>query len=313
MEIPLPGNPLKSVNSYVVKGDARHLIIDAGLHMEACREAFLGGLKTLSIALEDCDIFITHMHADHFALLLDIQLPPETKIFLGEKDVEFLESWSGWEQIYPASRANGFPVEELSAQSQTNPFLKFDLENMPRLTPLRGDEVIEVGDFSLQCVTTPGHTEGHTCLLEPSKKLLFSGDHILGEITPNIQGWAEHRNPLDQYLQSLELEALKTGIALVLPGHRKPFSECASRIDQLKSHHAKRAEEALAALGQAAKTAYEVAPEMNWDFSVEQWEEWPLAQRWFATGEALAHLKYLLKEGKVVEEREGGKIRYRAV
>lgn len=306
MEIPLPGNPLKSINSYVVKGGERSLIIDTGLHLEVCREAFLAGLEALGVALEECDIFITHMHADHVALLTKISLPEGTKVMIGAKDAEFIRGWTGYGQLYPFAYSHGFPVDELEAQADTNPFLKLTLDNMPRLTPLEGDEVLHVGAYSLQCVPTPGHSEGHLCLYEPSGKFLFSGDHVLGEITPNIQGWSEHRNPLDEYLQSLDRALLGKEVDLVLPGHRKPFTDYSARVGQLKLHHAKRAEEALGALGQCGKTAYEVAPRMSWDFSVKDWQQWPIVQRWFATGEALAHLKWLVKEGRAVERsREG--------
>lgn len=308
MEIPLPGNPLKSINSYVIKSDKRNLIIDAGLHMDVCRETFLEGLQTLSVALENTDIFITHMHTDHFSLLTRIPLPEGTRVMIGAKDGEFLSRWTGWQQVLPQAVANGFPAEELAVQVDINPFLKLDLTNMPSLTFLKGDEVFHVGDYTLHCIPTPGHTEGHTCLFEPSKKFLFSGDHILSEISPNIVGWSENRNPLDEYLQSLECELFVKEVDMVLPGHRKPFTGCSQRIGQLKSHHARRAAEALSALGQKGRTAYEVAPLMTWDFSVKSWKDWPIVQRWFATGEALAHLKFLVKEGRALQIKENGRI-----
>jgi len=308
MEIPLPGNPLKSINSYVIKSDKRNLIIDTGLHMDVCRETFLNGLKDLAVPLHKTDIFITHMHADHFALLTKITLPEETRVMIGAKDGERLSNWTGWQQLFLQAVAHGFPTNELAAEVDTNPFLKLDLTNIPSLTFLDGDEVFHVGEYELHCLPTPGHTEGHICLFEPTKKFLFSGDHILNEISPNIIGWQENRNPLDEYLQSLELELFAKDIDLVFPGHRKQFTGCRQRIEQLKSHHKRRAAEALLALGPKGRTAYEVAPLMTWDFSVKNWKDWPIVQRWFATGEALAHLKFLVKEGRALQIEENGKI-----
>lgn len=308
MEIPLPGNPLKSVNSYVIKSDNRNLIIDTGLHMDVCRDTFLEGLHTLNVELENSDIFLTHMHADHISLLTRIQLPEETRVMIGAKDGEFLLNWTGWERFFPQASANGFPVDDLAMQVSTNPFLKFDLTNLPQLTFLSGDEVFHVGDYELHCIPTPGHTAGHTCLFEPSKKFLFSGDHILSEISPNIMGWQEDRNSLGEYLQSLELELLENEVDLVFPGHRKPFAGCEERIRQLKKHHSKRAAEALSVLESKGQTAYEIAPLLTWDFSIKNWNDWPLPQRWFATGEALAHLKYLVKEGRAHQKVDNGYI-----
>ena len=47
---------------------------------------------------------------------------------------------------------------------------------------------------------TPGHTSGHITVHEPHKKLFFSGDHVLGDITPNIQAWTDDHDPLAVYL-----------------------------------------------------------------------------------------------------------------
>jgi PAB1-binding protein PBP1 len=38
---------------------------------------------------------------------------------------------------------------------------------------------------------------------------------------------------------------------------------------------------------------------MTWDIDCENWEQFPVAQKWFAVGEALAHLLYLESEGRI--------------
>jgi glyoxylase-like metal-dependent hydrolase (beta-lactamase superfamily II) len=45
---------------------------------------------------------------------------------------------------------------------------------------------------------------GHMCFHESDKKLLFAGDHILNDITPNIQLWSDQWNPLKEYMASLD-------------------------------------------------------------------------------------------------------------
>jgi len=37
VEIPLPGNPLGTVNSYVIRSPGRNLNVDTGMDREACR------------------------------------------------------------------------------------------------------------------------------------------------------------------------------------------------------------------------------------------------------------------------------------
>jgi hypothetical protein len=45
--------------------------------------------------------------------------------------------------------------------------------------------------------------------------------------------------------------------------------------------------------------AYDIAAGMTWDIDCENWEQFPIAQKWFATGEAIAHLRYLESEGRI--------------
>ena len=53
VEIPLPDNPLKAVNSYVIKGQERNLIIDTGMRRRECLDAMQAGLERLRISLPD--------------------------------------------------------------------------------------------------------------------------------------------------------------------------------------------------------------------------------------------------------------------
>jgi glyoxylase-like metal-dependent hydrolase (beta-lactamase superfamily II) len=139
---------------------------------------------------------------------------------------------------------------------------------------------------------------GHICLYEPDKKVLVAGDHILIDITPNIQCWSDEQNPLKHYLASLDKVA-GFEVDLVLPGHRRLIRDHQARIEELKSHHAHRLAEVLAILEGASMTAFEVASRMTWDLKCDHWNDFPVAQRWFATGEAIAHLRLLEEAGKV--------------
>ena len=69
IKIPLPESPLKYLNSYVIRDSKRNLIIDTGLNRKECLDAMMGGLKKLGVELTQSDIFITHLHADHFGLV----------------------------------------------------------------------------------------------------------------------------------------------------------------------------------------------------------------------------------------------------
>jgi hypothetical protein len=49
---------------------------------------------------------------------------------------------------------------------------------------------------------------------------------------------------------------------------------------------------------------------MTWDIPLDSWNRFPVLQRWFATGETMAHLKYLEESGRVKKEMRDQKIIY---
>ncbi|GAF68517.1 unnamed protein product, partial [marine sediment metagenome] len=166
---------------------------------------------------------------------------------------------------------------------------------------------INIGDYLFKCIETPGHTNGHMCLYEPSKKIFISGDHILNDITPNISLWSDEWDPLNEYLMSLD-KVYDLDVKLVLPGHRSIFKDFKGRIQELKYHHQARVGEVLSALEKGGKNAFQVAPQLSWDVTYEAWELFPTLQKWFAFGETVAHLKYLEEKGKIRREMQGQKV-----
>lgn len=303
IEVPLPGNPLKAVNSYLVKGEDRDLLIDVGMNRDACRRALFPALERLGVHLERLDLFITHLHADHLGLSADF-LPYGATIYFNKLEGELVRGDSFWEILYRAARENGFPLKELKKAIREHPGYRYGSRGELSFTYREEGDGIQVGEHTLLCLSTPGHSPGHLCLYDKKKKILFSGDHILERITPNISGWAQE-NPLKDYIDSLtKMEAYE--VDLILPGHRQVFYDLRARIQKLKDHHHRRNEEVLQVLEGKEQTPYQVASRMSWDLSYRSWSQFPIPQQWFATGEALSHLNYLQEKGWVTSREEEG-------
>lgn len=305
LEIPLPGNPLKAINSYVIKGDGRYLQIDTGMNRGECQEAMTNYLQELKVDLKQVDFFITHLHADHLGLVSELA-PGGAKIYFNYPDAQVINDPQHWQEMADTARRNGFPESDILAAISRHPGKRYHARRPLELTLVGEGARISIADYDFVCIETPGHTPGHMCLYEPNKKIFFSGDHLLNDITPNISLWSEEDDPLAKYLQSLEKIAAYE-IKLVLPGHRRSFSNHRQRIEELKKHHEVRAEEVIAILAKGEQTAYHVASQMTWDIDCPRWEDFPLPQQWFAGGEALAHLQYLQGMGKVKRRMVGEK------
>ena len=163
--------------------------------------------------------------------------------------------------------------------------------------------MLTLGDASLRCIHTPGHTPGHTCLYIEEKEILFSGDHILFDITPNISVWRNVPFSLADYLESLQkIKYLK--VSHTFPGHREFHGDIQDRIDALTLHHHARLKEILDAIDHHPDcTAYETAGRISWSARGRAWEDFSPNQKWFAMGETLAHIKRLSDRGAISSTR----------
>jgi glyoxylase-like metal-dependent hydrolase (beta-lactamase superfamily II) len=292
IEVPLPRNPLRYLNSYLIKGDNRCLLVDTGFNWPECRAALTNGIEELGVKWSQVDFFITHGHGDHFGLVYDLS-QQDSAVYCSRTDADMIRSYvtaAFWQRVDAFYLLHGYPAERLQNHFENiNNYLSG--AQIDYKYTQEGD-IIQVGDYHLECVFTPGHSPGHMCLYEPSHKLLLSGDLILSSITSNITAWCGIDDFLGRYLESLDkIDAMN--VSLVLPGHREIIHDCRERITQLKDHHRKRLEEILYILHNGPMNAYQVASQMHWDLSYESWDEFPSFQQWFATGEAIAHLEHL--------------------
>jgi len=302
IKVPLPGSPLQATNSYVIRGAERSLIIDTGWNREDCRAVLVSGLEECGVDLRQADFFITHMHADHSGLVSTLAREG-ARIYFGWADAEIMKSTAPghWEEQIEFARKCGFPGDELEKAIGGHPGRRYSPRTSLNLSVAKEGDTISIGDYLFQCIETPGHTQGHICLYEPSKKIFLCGDHILIDITPNITLNSEERNPLKEYLMSLD-KVYDLDVELVLPGHRNIFRDHKNRIRELKQHHQTRLEEVMSILRKGKQNVFQVASQMTWDITYKSWDLFPPSQKWFAFGEAMAHLKYLEEEGKVARE-----------
>ncbi|MBU1055618.1 MAG: MBL fold metallo-hydrolase [Proteobacteria bacterium] len=302
IKIPLPKNPLGALNSYIIKNSERSIIIDTGFAQDECMNVMLSGLKELEIDIKKTDFFITHMHPDHLGLALRIA-PDTSRIYFNQIEADMLRSGYFLDEYTDAACQNGFPEKELKALYNHPGFksYKYASEGLANFHIINDGTIFGISGYQFKCIQTPGHTKGHMCLYEPDKKILIAGDHILNDITATIQLWSDEQNPLNDYMTSLD-NIYGLDIKLTLPGHRSLITNTRKRILEIKDHHQKRLENIISILKTGKKNAFQIASQMSWDTNYESWDSFPGAQKWIATGEAIAHLKYL-EQDQVQKEK----------
>ena len=302
--VPLPNNPLKELNSYLIRGKEGNLLIDTGFRQEACRQALQAGLEELGVRLEETDILLTHLHSDHTGLAADF-ITPGRRIYINageqarmEKSAEG-ETWKNSDVRY---LEEGMAPEQLSELHSTNPARAWaPLPRFEQYVPLSPGQEMEVGGHKLVALLTGGHTPGHTSLWLPEEEVMFTGDNILFDITPNITAWEGVGDSLGDYLATLR--AMRDyPVKLALPGHRKS-GDFARRVEELLTHHQARLEEARRIVKEnGGLTAYQITGRMTWKIRASSWETFPLVQKWFAMGECFSHLDRLRELGEVRRE-----------
>ena len=194
----------------------------------------------------------------------------------------------------------GFPKDLLEYADSINPASEMAIESPEGNFCYIGDQdKIEIGDHILTAVSTPGHTPGHMMFWMEQPGIMFTGDHILFDISPNITAWNGVEDSLGNYLDSLRAAGTYP-VTLALPGHRKE-GDYHQRIRDLTAHHHRRLDEVIQILSQTpGMNAYDITGLMRWRIRARNWDDFPPVQKFFAVGECLAHLDHLVKQGKVI-------------
>jgi glyoxylase-like metal-dependent hydrolase (beta-lactamase superfamily II) len=254
------------------------------------------------------DFFITHLHADHSGLV-GVLASDTSKIYFNKTEASFVNfqpSEDYWKKHFIFYASNGFPEDEMKRVWEGHPGFRYSSRRQISFSVMEEGDEIEVGNYLFRCIETPGHSPGHMCLYEANKKILICGDHILFDITTH---WEQLENSLKHYLANLD-KVYALDVNLILPGHRNIWNDHRKRIGELQEHHRDRLDEALSALQDGGKTAWDVAPYITWDIDCNSWAEFPSVQKFFAVGETIAHLDYLEGEGKVRKETRNHKVLY---
>ncbi|SEG94614.1 Glyoxylase, beta-lactamase superfamily II [Nonomuraea solani] len=303
--VPIPINPLRYVLVYALELPGGVAIIDAGWNTDEAYDALVAGLGVAGYTITDVKgVLVTHIHPDHYGLAGRIREMSGAWIALHPADARLVRERyddaaidSLIERERALLRRCGVPPLTLDELAGASMMIRHMVSMAkPDLLVEDGDE-LDLPGWDLRAIWTPGHSPGHLCFVSPSRKVLFSGDHVLAKITPIVAVHPQSGpNPLADYLDSL---AAVRGLEVeeVLPAHEYRFLELAGRVDRVLAHHDERLAEIEQVVGAAdGVDCWAVATRLTWS---RPWEKIQPFMRRSANNETLAHLVWLEAKGRV--------------
>jgi glyoxylase-like metal-dependent hydrolase (beta-lactamase superfamily II) len=296
--VPIPGNPLGKTLVYVLDGPRGPVLIDAGWAHPDSWTALTSGLGEIGFAPgEIAGVVVTHCHPDHAGLAGRIREASGAWIAMHEEDIRLIQRMheaTGDELVNWVERAGATETERADFTNLVRG--QMDLPAEPDLA-LRDGDLIDLPGRNLRVIWTPGHSPGHICLHLEDRGVLFTGDHVLPEITPHVGLYPYDEpgvDPLGTYLGSLTRTA-DLGVEDAMPAHEYRFSGVNRRSKEIIEHHEERLDELAALLGSEPETLWSLASRCHWS---SPWAELPPLSKHLATGETAAHLRTLERRGR---------------
>jgi len=302
LRMPLPF-ALNHVNLWLVEERDGHTLVDCGYGDGPTRALWERHFAETMQGAPLRRILATHYHPDHLGnaewLAARFACP------VAMTQAEFLSAHAIHDQTatYAVAdtcalfRRHGLDEAHVAEFAGRGNHYRRGVPEIPRTFErmLAGDRVV-AGGRAWQVIPGFGHSPEHAALYAADAGVLISGDMLLPRITTNVAVWPAEPDgdPLARFLRSLDAFDALPPDTLVLPSHGLPFRGIPLRIGQLRAHHAAR----LAELETAVKDAG--APQSAVDvLPVLFRRPLDLQQRFFAMGEAIAHLNHLWRGGRL--------------
>lgn len=304
LRLPLPWPGVPHGNVWAVAADGGIVLFDTGIGGKGRMRQFDLALAQAGFGLEDVRLLVcTHSHTDHYGLAAPIVEGAGCELWMHPawEHIRLLadDPAAALEHRLEVARQSGVPAaaleryrESRSGDEETG----IDAIVEPDRDLLPGVEV-ETDLGTWQVHETPGHAPSHVVLHQPERKLMISGDHLLGR-TVLFFDHGHSPDPVGEFIGGLdEIEPLE--VDLVLPGHGRPFRDPEAKIAEARRQVDELIEKVRAALAEGEKPAFEVVGDIvgaeNLNTPVSAW----------VLQIVLSCLDHLVILGEVVKVEEG--------
>ena len=302
LRLPLPWPGVPHVNAYAIAAGSGVVLVDTGMHEP-------GSLAQLELALDQAGLSLdhvrllvcTHAHSDHYGQAGPIVEASGCELWMHPNHEHMSRAAKDpdrqLERRIEVALQSGVPAAAMERYREQRKGAGIGIAEVvkPHRDLLPGVEVgTDLGAW--QVYETPGHAPSHVVLHQPDRKLLLSGDHILGRVSLYYD-FGYTPDPAGEFLSSLdtvgELEA-----DLVLAGHGRPVRDLSGLVAANRTAVRERIGRVWDAIAAGPVTPFEVVPKL---MGVD--ELTPMLVNW-GLSETLCYLRHLELRGEV-EKVEG--------
>ena len=250
------------MNGHLVARDPVTLV-DTGPLTEDAWNALGHGLSRHGFQVEDVErVLLTHGHQDHFGLAARIERLGKARLLGGRLDRgHFLGKRNGRFLLDALTRAGFGAAARFTMVAMTVAVDRF-AEPLSSWDELSGGEVLPGDGWSVVVRSVPGHTPGSLSFEVPEAGVLFTGDTVLRDITPNAIVDEDPGKPgeafrsVSRYFETLQ--GIEAPGSCLLTGHGRRIPDFPAHRSRLASRYASRVAQIERALAGTPKTVSEL-------------------------------------------------------
>ncbi len=308
LTVPTPF-PVGPVNVHLILRDPI-TIVDSGPLTDAAWDVLQAGLGAHGLGAVDVKrILLTHGHHDHYGLAAKVADVSGAEILGGALDRNNFRQERHPKLLLDDMARGGFGIGTRFAVVAAIAAVDHFAKPLEAWDELSGGETLPGDGWSVVVRSTPGHTPGSLTFEVPEAGVLFTGDTVLKDITPNavidedpVQPGKPFRS-VSTYFRTLEEIGRTNAGETLLTGHGAPIPDWHAHKGGLDRRYGLRVDQIVRQLARGPATARDLVTAI--------FPRVKTLNVFLAFSEILGFLMYLEDEGRVEKLVEETRDRYR--
>jgi glyoxylase-like metal-dependent hydrolase (beta-lactamase superfamily II) len=302
LRLPLPWPGVPHCNAWAVAAGDGLVLFDTGMHEPGSLAHLERALDQVNLRLEHVRLVVcTHAHSDHYGMAAPIVRAAGCELWMHPNHEHMTKAAESpeksLERRIEVARQSGVPARALAGYEESRRGQGIGVAEvvLPDRDLLPGVEIdSDLGAWQVH--ETPGHAPSHVVLHQPDRRLLISGDHILGRVSLYYD-YGYTPDPAGEFLASLDVVD-RLDVQLVLAGHGRPVRDARALTEANRRAVHYKLDRVRKAIAAAPRTPFELVPEV-----VETELPPPMMVGW-GLSETLAYLNHLEQRGEAARVDE---------